>query len=283
MEFRIVLPGSFEACTHAASRSYGKNISVMTDDEKRAYVEKIWNKHTNISEHFWATIDIDAIPRWLTMLVAFQRYGFTMTERSQRYRTPVETNQEYDDRIAGGEKKEDARKSLPLTTPSDITITMNREVARQVIGRLMSYCSVLLEKERTICNEFIDAIRDIFFLNESNEYESDFSMTVECVENARLHYDVYIKSKENREFMFVVPFYTMHQLIRHRTMIINEWGVGSVDYFPHAKNEDMVFVSGTFPTIKALKKFIATRSKPDTQEPLRTIAKKLEEIYGLYY
>jgi hypothetical protein len=279
MEFRIVLPGSFEACAHAASRSYGKNISAMTDDEKRTYVEKIWNKHTNISEHFWATIDVDSIPRWLTMLVAFQRYWFSMTERSQRYRTPLETNQEYDDRIADGEKKEDARKSLPLTTPSDITITMNREAARQIVGRLMSYRKMLNDKERAMCNEFIGAVQHHFCLNNGNEYEPDFTMCTEIYDKEEFC-GVHVISKKNRVFVFVIPFYAMHQLIRHRAMIIEEWGTESADYFPCAKNDDMVFVSGTFVTMYGLKKFIATRSKPDTQEPLRSIAQKLEEIYG---
>jgi hypothetical protein len=279
MEFKVILPGSFEACAHAASRSYGKNISVMTDDEKRAYVEKIWNKHTNISEHFWVTIDIDAIPRWLTMLIAFQRYWFSMTERSQRYRTPDETNEEYNDRIADGEKKEDARKSLPLTTPSDITITMNREAARQVIGRLMSYRNTLNDKERTECNLFIGAIQYHFCLDYNNEYEPDFTMTTEIYDKVEFQ-GVHVLSKRNRSFVFVIPLYAMHQLIRHRAMIIEEWGTMSADYFPYAKNEDMAFVTGTFVTMSGLKKFIATRSKPDTQEPLRSIAKKLEEIYG---
>lgn len=137
---------SIECCASAAAMSYGKDLSSLSAEERSAYVEKIWDKHYNVSEHMVKTIVFYDLPRFISMIIGAQRH-ITITEFSQRRREAKQSfvfdnedlNAETKDLfgiyralIDEGVKLEDARKVLPVNALTDLQATLNRETARDI-------------------------------------------------------------------------------------------------------------------------------------------------------
>jgi hypothetical protein len=249
-------PGDINACAKAASKSYGKDTDVMSGDEREEYVRRIWDKHTNISEHFVFSLDLIGVPRIVTFVMSFQRHGFSMTEFSQRRREPSEVTAEYLSRIESGESKEDARKCLPVTTPSDVTITLNREAARNLARIIRKYRGYDQFKDalETCRIDDVLAVHGWFTPDEEAPFCCpDFVDQVRAPQN---------------EFEEVVtcPLYSATQLVRHRTLEVLQLA-GRLSTL--AQESTILFRS--FHT----QRMAQLRSLPQTQEPLRTIAQQL--------
>lgn len=262
MRLSPLIAGDYWICAKAASMSYGKDIDSMSLEEQIEYVKRIWDKHTNVSEHFVQTILLEGVPRYVTMLIAFQRHGFTMTERSQRYREPDEVNDSYRSAVESGEKKEDARKHLDLMTPTDCVITMNREAARSVVQRLKLYEET---SEFWKTKKLLDVIA---FLEESFCGTKDWVAGVDC-------HDPLTDSGAGI-IELSMPVYSFHQFIRHRTVDIIHWTFHEPIQIPHVsyvRNDDIVNVVAHSIHWEKFKK---TRSGVNTQEPLRSIAQNME-------
>lgn len=146
MKIKVLDGTKIECCASAASMSYGKDLRDFTKQEKKDYVNKIWNKHYNVSEHFVKVLLITGIPRFLSMIIGSQR-NITITEFSQRRRKVTDSfkfknnlfNEEtaslfslYDSLIKDGVALERAREVLPISALTDLQVTLNRETARDI-------------------------------------------------------------------------------------------------------------------------------------------------------
>jgi hypothetical protein len=262
-------------CAEAASTSRGKDLIGMTEDAKADYVRSIWDKHTNVSEHFVKTVEFQEIPRFLTLLMAFQRDGFTMTERSQRYCEPEKVNEEYNRCVADGQKFQDARKCLPLSTPSNCVVTMNREAARNIARNVRKYEAIPFWEHDLKALEFPEVLANLF----------DFTLDNEKPKFVAKYFDLRESSREDEwSAMFQswggnlvghLPLYSFHQMLRHRKVHFNNWQICTkANVIGCVRNDDAVhFVA----TSDHWSDFIKTRSGNDTQEPLRSFAKALGE------
>lgn len=268
-------------CAFAASMSYGKDLTGMSPGERREYVQKIWDKHTNVSEHFVKTIHFHNIPRFATLIMAFQRDGFTMTEMSQR-RREVETyswdGDIYRDLIAKGAKFEDARKVLRCGVNSECIVTLNREAARNIIGIFNDYQKIPffrseledLELQKDLANIFElhpDSTPAMpgpgfsgFFVSPGADFP-EFKVT---------------RDREGPMVWGTLPLYSFHQLIRHRKIKLRSWEIfskkGCCSISDVANDASIYFECESL----EWPNFIATRSKNATQEPLRTFARGLK-------
>lgn len=268
MKYKVWENGSFEHCAKAASMSYGKDLSVMTTGERIGYVERIWDKHTNVSEHFARFIEFTEIPRWATFLLAFQRDGFSMTEFSQRRRKPETDDPAYEALIENGEKLEDARKVLHLSTPSECVVSMNREVARNIARSWKRW------GETFPCVRDLDMphiLADTFAFHLDDRDPGSKFTPVSIVDG--LDADVGVTHKSGIDVSLTLPMYSMHQLIRHRDLRVH-------DIFIHARCalEDVTNMTLASARVSCLYwgDLIKTRSLADTQEPLRSIVKSLD-------
>ncbi len=268
-------------CGAAAAMSYGKDLSAMSDDEVSAYVQRIWDKHTNVSEHFVKTIYFAGVPRLLTLLMAFQRHGFTMTEMSQRRRKVSSSNVVYHDLLQAGAKHEDARKVLSVLEPSECIVTMNREAAKGICGILKKQSRILTHHELSLLRNFPNTLGVLFGFdpNEVAESGPDFQETTftpdeaETLEEGGFICDL-VANRGELYIWGVLPVYSFHQFVRHRTLELGMWCFDG-DVLSLNNSDAIRFVSHC--TLTALESFVKTRSGAATQEPLRSFAKKLGE------
>ncbi len=267
MRFKILKRDSIEGCAAAAAMSYGKDIRKMSSEEKCAYTMRIWDKHTNVSEHFTQRVEMRGVPRVVSMLMEFQRDGITFTEFSQRRRVPAVVNEEYRRMVADGVKLEDARKCLSILTPSDFVATMNREAARNIVRILARYA--------LFSPVAIDKITE--FLAASFYFEPDTVPPHACPK-----WDGFIvsdiKDPSARigdgpyEMEWIVPMYSLHEMIRHRKLDLISWGF-LVDS-PYTSFGDVT--ENTMAVVRARsfewEGFLETRAQPGVQKPLRSLA-----------
>jgi hypothetical protein len=257
MIVELNFPGCIKACAKAAAKSYGKNVDSMSEEEQFDYVCKIWDKHTNISEHFVFSLDLLGVPRIVTFIMSMQRHGFSMTEFSQRRRKPAGSYPEYEARLAAGERKEDARKCLPVTVESDVTVTLNREAARNIARIIRKFRRNDYFKD--ILNETqIDSLLSaygIFSLDDEEPF-----CCPEVVDEVRA-------PKNEFEEVITCPLYAATQLVRHRTLDILELA----GLPPQKLGQNIALLLRSF----HWKTMAQTRSRSSTQEPLRTIARQL--------
>lgn len=251
------------SCGFAASMSYGKDISRMTEGDIEQYVKRIWDKHTNISEHFVATIKFDDIPRIATLLIGFQRYGFTMTEFSQRRRIPNTDYMEYHELISNGIAPEDARKVLPIDTNSQCVITMNREAAKNIARILAKYNGVF----DFPYNQIIDALESVF------SFSLDDKNPLFCPEffgilDGKSEYKA--EKIGDSQYIFILPLYSFHQLIRHRLLRIKCWSI-----YKNGEKITNASIVNTTIEVRDIDLLKATRTGKDTQEPLRSLIQSL--------
>jgi len=278
MRMTITHPGgSIEACAKAASQSYGKDLSHMSKDQIEEYVKKIWDKHTNISEHFVQQLEFFEVPRIVSMLMEFQRH-VTFTEFSQRRRQPAVVNQEYLDAVASGEKLEDARKHLNVLTPSDFSVTLNREAARNIARILNKYQRIPLFTE-TLQNAGVQQLlADAFFFTLDDEAPfccPEFDGVME-VHKESMEPRVWNNAMDygwGREW--VLPVYSFHEMIRHRTVEVLSWGILteiSCSTLSEILNSSMICTS-----TRSFQwgRFQDTRATAAVQEPLRSLARSL--------
>ena len=268
-------------CALAASMSYGKDLSAMSRDEKAEYVRKIWDKHTNVSEHYVQSLHLQNIPRFATLLMAFQRDGFTMTEMSQRRR---EVNWHswdgdmYRDLIIKGAKFEDARKVLRCGVLSECIVTMNREAARNIIGifnehQRLPFFRTQLE-ELGLQKELAEAFElpiDSSAAMPGPKFEG-FSLDM----NAGDPEFVVDTDPESTTIWGRLPLYSFHQFARHRKILIRNWRFESkrncCSISDVSNDATVIFECDSL----YWSNFIATRSKNATQEPLRSFAKRIK-------
>lgn len=257
MIVELNFPGCIKACARAAAKSYGKSVDSMSEEEQFDYVCKIWDKHTNISEHFVFSLDLLGVPRIVTFVMSMQRHGFSMTEFSQRRRKPAGSYPEYEACLAAGERKEDARKCLPVTVESDVTVTLNREAARN-LARIVRkfrrngyFCDMLNETQ-------IDSLLSVYGIFSLDD-EEPFCCP-EIVSEARAPQNEF-------EDVITCPLYTASQLVRHRTLEV----VQIAGAPPQTLGQNITLL------LRSLhwKLMAQTRSQSSTQEPLRTIARQL--------
>lgn len=268
-------------CALAASMSYGKDLTGMSPGEKREYVQKIWDKHTNVSEHFVKTIHLHNIPRFATLIMAFQRDGFTMTEMSQR-RREVETyswdGDIYRDLIAKGTKFEDARKVLRCGVGSECIITLNREAARNIIGIFNDYQKIPFFRTEL---EELELQKDL-----ANIFELPIDSTP-SMPGPKFDGFAFSPGAGNPEFKVdndpegplvwgILPLYSFHQFIRHRKIKIRRWEIFSkkicCSISDVANDATISFECESL----YWPNFTTTRSKNATQEPLRSFARGLK-------
>jgi len=266
MEFIISEPGHIRACARAAAHSYGKDTYSMTCVEVNEYVKKIWDRHTNVGEHFVQQIEVFDVPRIISLIMEFQR-DVTFTEFSQRRRKPAVVNQAYEDAIAAGEKKEDARKHLSVLAPTNFAVTVNREGARNIARILQKY-------------QKYDLFRDVIteypvheLLAKAFMFELDDKPPLFCP-------DFHIGSVGENPCVLkltrvakaiTLPMYSFHELVRHRKMEVVFWRIhtSALDNFLESSMVEMGATSLHWNLVSS------TRSGPDVQEPLRTLAKEL--------
>ena len=267
LSVKVLQPGDICACAQAAAMSYNKDISAMSGEETGAYVKRIWDKHTNVSEHFVARLEFTDIPRLATLLFAFQRDGITITEMSQRRCTPEVVSQEYEDHVRGGRKLEDARKCLSVSTPSRCVITLNREAAKNVARIFWRY-------ENTTCfNEILEPLGIREILAEHFMFDLDITHPFDCPKfdgvlkiSHTLPLEPAYKRSGEKVFTAAMPMYSFHQFCRHRKIHLISWAISS----ENIRNDTLVHVvCQSF----HWRKFAETRSGNDTQEPLRMIAR----------
>jgi len=263
---KVLQSGNIHACAEAAAMSYNKDLSKLTEEQITDYVKRIWDKHTNVSEHFVARLEFTDIPRLATLLFAFQRDGITITEMSQRRCTPAAVSQEYEDHIRGGMKLEDARKCLPVSTPSRCVITLNREAARNIARIFRQYENIARFQEileplgiREILAKHFMFELDITHPFDCPKFEGSMRMNELRVGCRASIYDPTVR-------WFLIPMYSFHQLCRHRKIRLDTWMIDEGEIC----NDTLVAVEcRSF----HWRKFAETRCGNDTQEPLRTIAR----------
>lgn len=264
--------------------SYGKDLSEMSNDEVSAYVQRIWDKHTNVSEHFVKTIYFAEIPRLATMLMAFQRHGFTMTEMSQRRRRVTSCNVEYHNLLASGVNHEDARKVLSVLEPSECVATMNREAAKQIARFFMfhlCYPDIYEALNMTDMLNFPEELGTLFgfdwkqlsYSAREFPYYENTPIRGDLAQFRKSGFSCYCMA--DKHIIGILPLYSFHQLIRHRTLEILMWCAPVPIY--EMRNSSPVMFEFTA-SRSTLQEFCKTRSGPATQEPLRSFAAKLEEI-----
>lgn len=275
MEVYELSHGSMNLCAEAASMSRGKDLIGMTEDAKADYVRSIWDKHTNVSEHFVKTVEFQEIPRFLTLLMAFQRDGFTMTERSQRYCEPEKVNEEYNRCVADGQKFQDARKCLPLSTPSNCVVTMNREAARNIARNVRKYEAIPFWEHDLKALEFPEVLANLFDFTLDNEKPKFVSDPVEEGRTSFAREWGVLSWTWAGLLTGYLPLYSFHQMLRHRKIKFDNWQIYTkTNTVGDVRNDDTVhFVA----TSDHWAEFIKTRSGNDTQEPLRSFAKALGE------
>lgn len=269
MEIQVLYQSNMRTVAEAAAMSYGKDIAAMSDEDIEKYIKKIWDKHTNISEHYVATIKLTNIPRILTFLMAFQRYGFTMTEFSQRRRMVSTNNVEYHELIAKqGIPFEEARKVLSVLEPSECIVTLNREAAKSIVRILHKHLYSIFE-DTIIRSGIILHLEDIFSFSAKSENVNTKFFSMLGIDG---DYPQVQKHSKNH-WTIALPMYSLHQLIRHRTLDILQWGfVRNVESIEQVKNDTLCFLEFKTDKLDLLKK---TRTTPATQEPLRTIVSML--------
>lgn len=276
----------FLVCAEAASMSYGKDLSDLSHEEVEKYVKRIWDKHTNVSEHFVQTIKFMNIPRILTLLIALQRDGFTMTEMSQRRRVVTTDNEEYH-YLLKNQRHEDARKVLSVLEPSECVITMNREAARNISATLLCYQedyeifsgviqeSNIIETLKTLFSFTVEEDAGVWNVP---EFCPEICEDDEDVSGLSYKGDGFF-SWENRVNLFHtgtvyanLPMYSFHQFIRHRKVRIKEWGFLEKT-LGETRNDSIVCFEANSDDWA---RFVKTRSGQATQEPLRSFAKKIQ-------
>lgn len=275
MEVYELSHGSINLCAEAASMSRGKDLVGMTEDAKANYARSIWDRHTNVSEHFVKTVEFQEIPRFLTLLMAFQRDGFTMTERSQRYCEPEKVSEEYNLRLEDGQKFQDARKCLPLSTPSNCVVTMNREAARNIARNVRKYEAIPFWEHDLKAFEFPEVLANLFdFTLDDTEPKFVAKLVDEGYQNRNMDWEILVQPFGNGIHGWI-PLYSFHQMLRHRKVHFNNWQICTkANVIGCVRNDDAVhFVA----TSDHWGHFIQTRSGNDTQEPLRSFAKALGE------
>lgn len=255
----------FSICAYAAGQSYNLDIHAKTEKERQEYVSRIWDEHTNVSEHATLSILFTAIPRWATLIMALQRDGFTMTELSQR-RNVVSYDEEYQELLQSSVKKEDARIVLPLSTMSSCVVTLNRESAKNIV--------------RTFRTRFPDLqpppLNQIFSFD-FDEKQPLFAPEIlfrEHITNGT--WGVTQDQKDKNTFVLRMPMYSLHQFIRHRKILLHQIVVYSQSkQLPDVLNKDYCDVTcSSF----CWDLFVRTRRGKSTQEPLRSIAISIDSM-----
>jgi hypothetical protein len=263
LSVKVLQSGDIYACAQAAAMSYNKDISAMSGEETEAYVKRIWDKHTNVSEHFVARLEFTDIPRLATLLFAFQRDGITITEMSQRRCKPNETTEEYETCIENGAKLEDARKCLPVSTPSRFVVTLNRESARNMARIFQCYERICVFREILKPLGIPDILAHHFMFNLDIQYPFNFPAFLGVIDLCK---PIGSSKISDNLYEFVMPMYSFHQFCRHRKILLISWCVAGEPLY----NDTLVSVMcRSF----HWKEFAETRSGNDTQEPLRTIAR----------
>ena len=281
MMYEVLNRGDIEMCALAASMSYGKDLTGMTNEEKEAYVHKIWDKHTNVSEHYISTIHFTNIPRFASLLLAFQRDGFTMTEMSQRRR---EVNwhswdgEMYRDLLASGVKFEDARKVLRCGVPSECIVTLNRESARNIARLFSNYAKIPFfrtELEELGLPKILAEEFEFDVDNEAARNSPRFTgFSWDMTEPTSCQHRIFVRNK-----LYVsgtLPLYSFHQFLRHRKIKLLDWGITykkqvcSISDVPNDATVEFSCSSLNWP------EFVATREGHATQEPLRSFALDLK-------
>ena len=271
MQHTAKIIGGIHACAQAAAMSYNKDLSKLTEEEVTDYVKRIWDKHTNVSEHFVARLEFADIPRLATLLFAFQRDGITITEMSQRRCTPAVVSQEYEDHVRGGQRLEDARKCLPISTPSRCVITLNREAARNIARIFGQY------EKNGYFQEILKPLGIREILAKHFMFELDITHPFDCPKfdgvlkiSHTLPLEPAYKRSGEKVFTTSMPMYSFHQFCRHRKIHMISWAISC----ENIRNDTLVHVvCQSF----HWRKFAETRSGNDTQEPLRTIARQIKE------
>lgn len=255
----------FDVCAQAAAQSYNLNIGDKTQEEKEQYVKKIWDVHTNVSEHFTASILFDEIPRWATFIMALQRHGFSMTELSQR-RNVVSDNPKYIELIKNGVKKENARKVLTMDTKSSCVITLNRESAKNIMRMF-----------NMLVPTYAPPPLNEIFLFENDKKNPQFFPDIKIQHSKFSHSTDVYHTEEKNCFKFTMPVYALHQFIRHRTIYIHNILILTKDKsceLCNVRNDDVAFIECSSDNWL---QFVETRSTKQTQDDLRIIAQKMKE------
>ncbi|MCX8008552.1 MAG: FAD-dependent thymidylate synthase [Patescibacteria group bacterium] len=252
----------YDICANAAAQSYNLDLSQKTEEEKKNYIKKIWDIHTNVSEHATISILFHKIPRWATFIMALQRHGFTMTELSQR-RNVVSQEEKYLEDLKKGVKKEDARKRLPASVSSSCVVTLNRESAKNIM-RFFSLYAGGNEHPR---------LDYIFDFEVDNKKPLGSPKIWEFVDKEWK--GPYYVEAVNREktFRIALPLYSLHQMIRHRTINFQEFY-----FYAKAKNVSELYNNNYVIVVCSSdfwQEFVNTRNNKRTQEPLKSIAEKI--------
>ena len=278
MECELLGPDNLEKCAIAASMSYGKDLGGMTRPERDRYVERIWDKHTNVSEHCTKTLLFYNIPRYATLLLAFQRDGFTMTEMSQRRREVKGHSPDrdlYRELLSNGEKFENARRVLCSDVPSECVVTMNREAARSIISLFNKYSQIPFFRSELESLGMQEKLAELFLLHPYATVDNVVPVFLQptTVIPCELPGGFNVcADQDNISVVGFLPLFSFHQFIRHRKILLENWGVvseGPICSVSALSNSSMIRFY-----CKSLHwhQFIATRRGAATQEPLRSFA-----------
>jgi len=259
--------GDIHACAEAAAMSYNKDLSKLTKEEVTDYVKRIWDRHTNVSEYFVGLLKFTDIPRIASLLFAFQR-DITITEMSQRRCMPSVVTAEYLQKLTDGEALQDARKCLPVETPSNMTVLMNRVAAKNVSRIFHKYEKIDLFRDMLVPLEIPRILSECFM------FDVDDDDPFDCPEfNGVFGFDeiAYTRVGDMPGWkLFFIPMYSFHQFCRHRKTSMFSWNLSDKEI----RNDTLVRVlARSF----HWDHFAQVRSGADTQEPLRSMALQIKE------